>query len=463
MKKMKLYIPMVLFSLSMCFSCTKTAVEDYIELSLMSYMFQSNGSDTVYVDVTSNSADWNVTTNGDFIKVEKIDESTAKVCVSSNSLAEMRSGSVLFTAGTATGTMNVGQLPSSFRGVFRMLPATARGCMSRNGDWYAYVDVTLNDEGYWDDHAYRINLRTGVTDTLDIPEPERGDFFDNVAAISDDGEYILYDKRSNYLSVLVHNGEIVPVIVPEGYEWAWIINMSADASVLVGCAKLKNSVFLPFKWINGEPLALEYIPKNVFGNNITAFYPRGCSDDGSIVYGSEWSTFGLMYWKGSELNNFGIDNSEIMVGDNGTKYASLIMMQASKFNISPNGKYIGARYRKYSSPGNYTDYPVRVDTEMGIFEYLETAPMCAGNVALDNGVLFGAEVPYTADKGMIFNIDEGTSVSLSDWVMEKYGFIIDENYWCDSVSPDLKSFCGRFLATSGLVGSTNPYWVMSVE
>lgn len=463
MKRKISYILIAAMALVAAVSCnTETRIENYLNLSVMSYMFQSNGGDSIDVEVMTNMPEWEVDSECDFVTVEKVGDNIARIKALPNTAAENRMGTVVFSSEEIVTTMSIGQLSASFKGVFNVLPLTSRGAMSRNGHWYAYVDVPAGREGIT---AWKVNLKTGEKRQLELPELPTDKYLDGVSAISDDGETILYENGGNMYSVLEKNGEIITPTLPDGFTQLWLINMNADGTVLVGsCNKGPQTVWRPFKWINGEPIALETVVTDGFGRypNEVDVYPRGCSNDGSIVYGSEWQTFGLIYWKGDKMYNIGIDNSEIISDDKGTRYISMIRCQASYWNISPNGKYIATSYRKFDSPGAYNDYPVRIDTEMGIFEYMENSPICSAQVVTDDGLMFGAEVPYIATCGMVFDMETGTSMKMSDWMMEKYGFIIADAYWCNTISPDLKSFSGRCLAETG-TGQQNPFWYMSIE
>lgn len=465
MKRKISYILIAAMALVAAVSCnTETRIENYLNLSVMSYMFQSNGGDSIDVEVMTNMPEWEVDSECDFVTVEKVGDNIARIKALPNTAAENRMGTVVFSSEGIVTTMSIGQLSASFKGVFNVLPLTARGAMSRNGHWYVYVDVTLNDDGDWEAHGYRINLKTNEKESLELPVIE-GNYVDGVTAVSDDGQSIIFEKGGNYMSEFVVNGEVVKPTVPDGFSKIWLTNMNADGTVLVGsCNRGSATRWEPFKWINGEPIALETVVTDGFGRypNDVDVYPRGCSDDGSIVYGSEWQTFGLLYWKDTKLYNIGIDNAEIISDDKGMRYISIMRCQASYWNISPNGKYIATSYRKFDSPGAYNDYPVRVDTEMGIYEYVEGSPTCSAQVVTDDGLMFGAEVPYIATMGMVFDLENGTSMKMSDWMMEKYGFIIADAYWCNTVSPDLKSFAGRSLS-SNANGQTNPFWYMSIE
>ena len=286
---------------------------------------------------------------------------------------------------TDSETMDIVQLTANFRGVFKLLPATGRGRMSRNGQWYVYVDRGLVEgTNTFKSTTYRINLLTGETE--EIPTPMLTSNFestqiepDGISAVSDDGQYIIFESGGNVTSALTRDGEIIPVAVPEGYHHAWLINLDADASVLIGSVMKERAGggywATPCKWVDGEPIVLD-APQADAINWVTSeldTYPRGCSEDGSIVYGSEWQTFGLCYWTAdNKLHNIGIENAEI-TGTGGNTVINMIEVQASYWNISNNGKWIVTKYAK--------NYPVRVNTLTNTYEILDNLPGMSGSCA----------------------------------------------------------------------------------
>ena len=451
-------------------SCSEEIqIDPYLNLSVTTYTFQGNGNDSVIVKVKTNAGDWTATTNNSFLEISQPAGDSIVIKAQRNTSPEMRNGSILFSSadGQAQKTMEIAQLTANFRGVFKILPATGRGRMSRNGQWYVYVDRTLIEEtNSYKSTTYRVNLSTGETE--EIPTPMIPDNFtenvyiepDEISAVSDDGQYIIFASGGNVTSALARDGEIIPVSIPQGYHHAWLINMDADCSVLIGSVMKERSGggywSTPCKWVDGEPIVLD-APQADAINWVTSeldTYPRGCSEDGSIVYGSEWQTFGLCYWTAdNKLHNIGIENADIS-GSEGNWIINMIEVQASYWNISNNGKYIVTDYAN--------NYPVRVNTVTNTYEVLDNLSGMGGSCVTNDGLAFGATPTYIASSGVAIDFENATSTSFKDWVQETYGVTIPGNIWPEIVSPDMKAFAGRGYE-AGTASPYNSFWVMRIE
>lgn len=455
------YLNIILFALLCSVACTQVEQDDFLRLSINAYAFESSAKDSVVVHVFSSSDDWSAVAEGDFITIgERVGDSIV-VKAKPNSTNEMLKGQVVFTSATQTAILSLMQLPNAFRGVFKVLSMTARGAMSRNGEWYVYVEVTL-EESKWVARSYRINLITGEEEEIDMPQRDGG-YYDQVAAVSDDGLSILYQYGGNPISVVTRNGEPLDLPAPEGYKNPDYFNMSADGSVVVGCCQTTDGSLrqMPFKWVNGEPVALDYQEYDVFNQIRVSTYVRGCSDDGSVIYGSEWTTFGLMYWKDDKLYSISKDNAEIVtIGDR--VFANEVMLQADAWNVSPNGKYIATWFRDHDEGGNKIDYPVLINTETNTYDVLYEAPDNAPCTVTNDGLVFGASPATMSQSGMVHDFKTRESIGFAQWIEQNYGFIMNENCWCKIASPDMKSFAGRNIE-SFASGPQNLFWVLSFK
>lgn len=445
-----------------CISCNENMkMEDYLDLSISSYVFRNDGNDSVAVRVYTNLDEWTVDTDCDYLSISKIGTDSVVIKSAANESEQERNASVIFSSGDIKTVMEVVQMPKTFNGVFKHLPITSRGAMSRNGKWYVYVDVSLIDNE-WVPKAYKIDLKNDVTTEIDLPQNPNSSYYNSVYAVSDDGESIIFADEGGYDSDIYCNGNLIPLSIPSGYTSKYLTNFSSDATIAVGSCKMGDRWY-PFKWVNGEPVALEYPETDLFGKTAGFHvYVRGCSADGSVIYGSEWRHKGVMYWKNEKLFNIGMDNSEIVVTERGQKYVSIMMLTAVKWAISPDGKYIGATYRKYDSNATYVDYPVRINTEMGIYEVMESCPDCGAQMASDNGLIFGATPTTLSSYGCVYDIDNDVMLTLSDWMSENNGFIMSTPFWCNNMSYDMKSFSGRSVVSTA-AGIQNAFWVISLD
>ena len=106
---------------------------------------------------------------------------------------------------------------------------------------------------------------------------------------------------------------------------------------------------------------------------------RGCSADGSVIYGSTWDNldYGMLYWKDGKVDWVGSDVREVRTVqiENGIgemidyNIVNGMICTAELTNISPNGRWIAGTYRTedYPSPRNYVQarYPAFFNTETG--------------------------------------------------------------------------------------------------
>ena len=215
-----------------------------------------------------------------------------------------------------------------------------------------------------------------------------------------------------------------------------------------------NFTTFPCKWVNGEHIILDMPETDAIGWPMTnGVYLRGCSADGSVIFGSEWQTFGVVYYKDDRLYNIGIENSEA----EGESVPTIIYMQASSHNMSPSGKYFGATYRL-----DGVDYPCRINTQTGTFEYLENAANCGGSCATDDGLLFGCTPTYMATSGVVCDFNAGTTESLSDYMQRVHGLNVSNDRWVEQISSDGRAMGGRHYTFTAL-GAQYPYWFMSVD
>lgn len=103
---------------------------------------------------------------------------------------------------------------------------------------------------------------------------------------------------------------------------------------------------------------------------MTGVTARGCSADGSVIYGSTWDNldFGMLYWKEGKVDWVGSDVREVETVqiDNGIgetidyRLVNGMIATAEYTKISPNGRWIAGAYRTEKLAGNdiaRTQYP----------------------------------------------------------------------------------------------------------
>lgn len=461
----KIYLLYFLQALFLFCSCEEKTI-DYLRLSVDSYVFDADASDTLVVDVMTNLSVWKAEPDSDFVKLEKSDDGKLRVYVDVNDQEKTRNAVVNVTAGQMTAVLQLSQLYSGFTGLFMDIPVNAKGTPSRNGKYYAYVDLILVSGDTWKPEAHLIDLETGENKLIEMPELGNGTYYDAIVAVSDDARTMIYSNVSAVITTLVVDGVPVEMTCPDGYHTPFLTNMSADGTVVVGsCKKYGSDAFshFPAKWVNGEPVLLDYPKKDAIGMDLTnGTMVRGCSADGSVLFGSEWNTKGLVYWKNDVMNNIGIDNSSVTNGESGEVYASLIYHYSETGNISQNGRYIASTFREYERPGYYVDYPVLVDTETGIYTMMDSAPDCGGAAVDSNGTVYCFTPTLGSSEGCVSDFNEETCVSISDYFHDEFGVMIESGRYVEFVSADNNVLAGRrVLPTS--TGVRYPYWFIKLK
>lgn len=450
-------------------SCTEKAeIGDYINLSVSGYVFGATGTDSVVVGVTTNAGDWSVSSDASFIEVGEQRGDSVTIKAARNMEDKTLEGTVTFTAASAVKVLNVSQMPASFRGFVKVLPTTARGTMSRNGEWFGWVDVTLGADDEWHEKGYLMNMLTKEVEEIPVPaleDMESGTRADEVAAISDDGRRMLVGTGNSIEWKYYVDGEIVPLELPEGYDQCQPQNFNADGTVVVGSVVKSvpgsTSIFHPCKWVNGEAMVMEYSHESAYGKyyeNGSMTYVRGCSADGTICYGSEWETQCLQFWdEDGTLHNIGIDNLEVHTGENGMDGFTRLQMFAEFWNISNDGRYIVCEMASVGT-GAAPEGLAIVDTKLETYEVFENAS--GGNYITEDGRLVFLGGTYGSIA--VFDTETGESMGFSDWMQTQWGVTPPASSWPRLASYDLKSFAGRNVGSVG--GTTqNGFWAMRVE
>lgn len=451
-------ISTILLCLSV-FSC-KDRIEytDYINLSRVSYTFDAKGSDTISIKVSAGS-EWSVQNDNDWIFLLDRVEDSVKIAVSENGVEGMRNGILTFRSGDAVSELSISQLPLHFEGIMIDFPPAAKGAVSPNGKYAAYMNTEMDlVTGEYRYYGLKINLETGETEEIASELYDGYQAYDEVMAISDDGRTMIYAHTMNVTYALFRDGEKVELTMPDGYFTIYLAALSADGQTVVG--NLLSSTdykAYPAIWRNGEVEILE-IPEVSAGNYELqqGVYVRGCSADASVIYGSEWDMQGLIYYKDGKMFYPGLDYAE-------GEYPAVdrIFKYAAYFSISPGGRYIGAAYGNYIQDPSLPKltYPVVVDTETNTCKIFETEEVIDADALTvnDEGVVFGGSPSTGMVYGYVFDMDNGTYTDISSWMKEKEGVEISDKLLIQYNVGNV--YYGMKMLATG-VGSSYPQFVL---
>lgn len=444
-------------------SCTQEKSAERLVLSVSSYTFGYDGSDSLVVEVAGGEGVLKAETESDFILISEPEGNKVTIRVKGNEEPVYRNGKVVFTCGAESAELAVEQEPLRFVGPFLEIPPQSMGTISSDGRYMAYVynrwtgpiaGVT------WEATAYLVDTQTGEVTDLNMPEypangPADPQFYNRVRALSDDASVIVYEHSMSTVQAVVVNGEVVEPALPDGYFAPSVSQVSTDGSVWVGwCNKMIPTIGLPYyvptKWINGEPHILDfpYPYIDIFGDTrYEGCMARGCSTDGSVCYGSEWSCLGLVYWRDGVMYPIGPDNAVV----NGKEDYEMIQTESQNMCMSPNGRYIACKLNTF--------VPVLVDTETGNFKVMESAPGYLATAVTDDGLVFGCQ--YGMSGSCVLDFEKDEIIPIDQWFEEKYGIVMGDRNVVTRVSRDGKVFFGDHLYP--VEGALCPQWFVRVS
>ena len=435
-------------------ACTnESSNTGYINISRTSYTLNGNGKDSCVINVESDT-EWEMEIHDEWISATRAGGDSVIIKASANETESIRRGSVAFLSKNASCEMIVEQTPKSFTGKMINFPLTARGAISPNGKYAAYLNSTINMEtSEYTYYGVKINLETMEETSIPALRSDMTQYYYiNIQAISDDGRTIIYADDGNIVSTIAVDDQEIKLTLPQDTYSVYYSGMSGDGSVIVGTITLQEGQPVPAVWRNGELELLEVPDVDSGGNELTnGVYARGCSADGSVIYGSEWDHQGLIYWKDGEMFYPGYDYaepvSEIVV--------NTIYKFASYYSVSPNGKYIGAAY----SGG----IPVIMNTETGVADFFETDFGQNGAETLtvtDEGLAFGGTPTMGMSTGLVLDFENDSYMTVTDWMKEHEGLTVSNmlvNY-----HPSDKVFYGM-IPTATALGMSYPEFVLITE
>lgn len=472
MKRLMIYIS-ALLSFLMVFSCREELqTPDYIRLSRTSYTF-SDGKDSLDIRVEC-SGEWSASVEGDWISINRIGEDTLRVLVEVNEDMESRSGRVEFKYKDCAASFSAEQFGITYKGRFVEISdnSNTKASISKNGRYIGLMKSVVDDNGEMGVSPFLIDTESGEMISF---EEINGDY--QINAVGSDASIVLYISNEDK-TMLLKDGKLNEIKIPEGYRSQQVYSMSLDCSIMVGfCQNISTRKYHPVKWTNGEPEILESPDVNIYGaESYGGTMARGCSDDGSVIYGSEWSGMRhpLVYWKGGKMFYSGYDYSEKVIINSPIygEYEEVCAMtvDASNTNISPDGRYITSTYNDYRDNGSGSmeeyNYVAVIDTQTGVQILLDDSmtglSSVAGITITDEGTIFGATPSKGCSAGYVIDLASGFSVPLDQWFLEKYGVHLSYDRIVEYIGMDENIFFGWRTIDLGM-GSVLKYWYYKVD
>lgn len=451
-------------------SCTKTVINDYVVPSVSSYDFDAEGG-SFTIGIEASSASWDASGWDSWIEVEiNKEEGTIVLTAQANDTGMPRETSVQLICGEASSEISLSQLYEGFKGNFTdMHEYGDKPVFSKNGRFYATYDVEyLSDGNTAVVIPIIVNAETGEKTVL-----EGSTEYKDMKAVNNDGTMI--SIMTSLASVVLKNGEPLSLEV-SGYKNVNVEGFNGDGSIMVGYAQeAEGRKYVPIKWTDLTPEILPVPETNMNGLSLNnGAMARGCSEDGSVIYGSEWDTQGVIYWKDGQMTYIAQETaitrtvliSNMFTGElEESEKTAFLKKNAERYCISPNGRYIACTFYDYftdesgESPSTNINYPAIIDTETGTAVLFGEAGFqkAMGMFASNDGVLFGNSTDSGDAKGYIFNIGSQSAVPVSEWLMSQYGIVTDDNRYIMNMSSDGKTL-GGWRVESGATGTSYPGW-----
>lgn len=443
------------------FACQKeNSSYKYFRTDYSSYMFKSDGSDTCNILIESN-VDWSIVQMPEWVSLCNEESDNISLVAQVNDSNEMREGNIVFSSEAGEYTVVLSQFFNNFNGRFYDLTEFSAPIMSRNGMYIVGMKGRMDENGAGVYTPVIINTRTGEREEWEPTYDLNGARY-----ISNDGRtVVLYENYSGYHELYIDK-EKVDVRLPEGYYNFRIYSASEDGVIWVGyCQDRSDGKYYPVRWTNGEPELLDMPEANLFGQDVShnGTMARGCNADGSVIYGTEWDSRGLVYWKDGIMNFIGGDPAYNILGHDNpddpneiTSYTGIVA-DASTVRMSPNGRYISTAWYSY-----FDGYMVTmIDIETGNVEIIESLGDSGGET-VDNDGNFFAGVPYkSAVVGYRIGLGEDP-VPVTDWLESVYGLKFVDGYMVKSISEDGRTIFGA-RAMNTVYGVMYSFWCVATD
>lgn len=426
--------------------CTTKMIPDWLNVDKATVTLDAAGEGTALITVEASRA-WTATPSASWVKVVT-DDTALTVSAEPNETGFDRTADVVIVAGPAEFTVKVVQvgrepLTAYYRFMTDMQGATISPSGKFVGAYTARADESTGGQIEWD--VYLIDLATNEKKLL-ATLPYSLYQFDGVRAVTDEG--IVLMDNDMIQTVVMKEGE-ADYMLP-GFADVENIRIAAtsagDGSVWVGYATGPTGM-VPVKYVNGVPERMEMPETNFRGQEVGSVVVRGCSADGSMVYGSTWDNldFGMLYWdKEGHVHWAGEDIYQVepteMIGPMGEPYTDYLVtglqVQADAFNMSPNGRYIGGLYYKEEVNADRTDVITTqiaavYDTEEHKTIILSDYSGYGGVTAVtDDGLaLISKSMQSYYCQTDVVNLATGENLGAGiDYVMDKFGLLLPASH-----------------------------------
>lgn len=492
------------FALAGCQKDPNT-VTNYLRLSDNSFAFDAIGNQTYTVNVTSSTGEWEFAKEGDWMTVERAENGLSlTVTAGVNQSTASLSGKITVRNNFSESEITVSQLGQGEPGAPRFGVLTEYGSfiISPGGKKaLACTEEVLDDAGFINStFIYVIDIATD--ERTELTSIEEYDELFEAGAISDDGSVIIINGKEEFkakrYNLDTEEWEAVAMMAQDDYE-NWVSAISADGTIWVGygCSRGSqgNRFYYPIKWVNGVPEKMSAPTINGIGEDVfNGTMARGCSADGSVIYGSIWDDMEAIYWKEDGTWAFVVpDLMEVktkqiqgMFGPTELLALNTPFLDSNTMRMSSDGKWLALNYRSAEFREKQTMFgtnwvaefsvqPLFVDLETGEYTIIDNDNVrFAGDPTLfsgggigvtDDGTFFYGPYRNANGGGGIvrgFAYDSGTTMPTASWIQSTYGLYTMGEYWVRKDFNGGKTVVGYKMAPS-LIGTNYFAWYITTE
>ena len=479
MKKLHFITLAAAAALTAACSSTETVYE-YVRLSDAACTFLASDNTQKSIEVTASGA-WQADAGASWLTVERQDDYLLLAAADNDSGME-RVTEIVITSGSATAGIKVIQMaPESTIYRYRVLKTFDMGAvMSKNGRYVGGNIKELLPDETWENYPTIIDLETDEWIQLG-PYPNSLFNIELPFAISDEGTIFFLDANTSACVGFNLAGDYFLPANAEGHELLPSVqSISADGRIWVGWGLddvlAFGGMYRPLKWTDGGTPEVLPVPELNFRNEpyVSGVMARGCSADGSVIYGSTWDNldYGMLYWKDGKVDWVGSDVREVRTVqiENGIgemidyNIVNGMICTAELTNISPNGRWIAGTYRTedYPSPRNYVQarYPAFFNTETGTTTIVKDFGEGSAAHVTDDGLVIILVGTFLPSSGIVYDIEHQVSLgSVEEWVSDNYGIVIPTGY-ITYITPDRSRLMGNVLESTA-VGTRVVSWYVA--
>lgn len=461
-------------------ACETPTQYEYVRLSDAACTFLADGNIPKAIEVAA-SGPWSAETGASWLTVTEEAEGIVLAAADNKADSERRT-EITIACGQATARITVIQMAPEHRtNRYRILKTFDMGAvLSKNGRYAAGNVKTVRTDDVWENRPTVIDLETDEWIQLG-PYPNSLFNIELPFAISDEGTIFFLDANTSACVGFNLAGDYFLPANAEGHELLPSVqSISADGRIWVGWGLddvlAFGGMYRPLKWTDGGTPEVLPVPELNFRNEpyVSGVMARGCSADGSVIYGSTWDNldYGMLYWKDGKVDWVGSDVREVRTVQIENSVGEMIdsnivngmICTAELTNISPNGRWIAGTYRTedYPSPRNYVQarYPAFFNTETGTTTIVKDFGEGSAAHVTDDGlgiILVGTFLPSS---GIVYDIENQVSLgSVQEWVLDNYHMVIPMCY-VTYMTPDKSSMIGSVIEYSEL-GPRVVSWYMA--